>query len=158
MEDEVSRTKQRFARMLRWQTGLVAVWMWFAVFVEESESIVVLMALFGVAGVTLATGRYVLVCPKNRLNVAHQTYALLCTILGFSVLFVVGMPSMKIVMNVENNEAGHTTLLNKDVEKITNKALLGTLLSLLLVCVSVAATTCVVNYSEAVNPLKPKDD
>lgn len=145
--DEIENAKQRFARTLRWQMAFVAVWMWFAVFVERSDNLVTLMALFGTAGLTLATGRYVLMCPKDRLNLAHQVYALLCTILGFSVLLVVGMPSMKAVTKVEN-----------PTSDVTNQALLGTLLSLVLVCISVAATTCAVTYSEAVNPLKPKDE
>lgn len=146
--DEIERSKSRFGRALRWQMALVLVWMWFAVFVERSDSVVTLMAVFGTAGMTLATGRYVLACPKDRLNLAHQVYALLCTVLGFSVLYVVGMPSMRKITTVEANTSS----------RVTNRALLGTLMSLVLVCVSVAATTCAVTYSEAVNPLKSKDD
>lgn len=146
MSGEIEETKRKFERALKFQTGAVGVWAWFGMFVERPESLVTLVAILFVAWLTLQTGRYALKCSKDRLNAIHQIYAFLCTLLGFTVLFVVGMPSFKSA-RAQGLPHGH----------VSNYAIAGTALSGGVICFSVYATTCILKYGEAVNPLVKRD-
>lgn len=144
---EIEATQKKFERALTLQSCAVGLWAWFGMFVERPESLVMLVAMLFVAWLTLATGRYALKCPKDRLNIVHQMFAALCTLLAFTVLFVVGMPSFKSA-RAQGLPHGH----------VSNYAVAGTALSGGVICFSVYATTCILKYGEAVNPLMTKRD
>mmetsp|Transcript_21640 Transcript_21640/g.69688 ORF Transcript_21640/g.69688 Transcript_21640/m.69688 type:complete len:153 (-) Transcript_21640:1501-1959(-) len=138
----IAAARRKFERIFKWQVGLTAVWMVYAVVVEHSQNVLRLGLVMVLAAATLVVGSEVPKASKDRLSLLYQIYGLLCTVVCFAIFLVVGAPSIR-----------HVT--EQGLDHVSDRALAGTLLSTAYVCVSVRATTLAQAYGEAVAPLKP---
>mmetsp|Transcript_3475 Transcript_3475/g.4867 ORF Transcript_3475/g.4867 Transcript_3475/m.4867 type:complete len:149 (+) Transcript_3475:103-549(+) len=145
-EAEIENAKRSFEKVFLVQIILTSVWMIYSVVIDPPTNTLVHVAVMANGVAAIVCGYYVTRVTKDKLSILYQLFALLCTTLCFTLLYVVGVPAAK-----QPNEG-------KVPSWQSNRAILGTTVALVFVLVAVRATKLAQNYGEAVIPLKKKDE
>mmetsp|Transcript_1259 Transcript_1259/g.3778 ORF Transcript_1259/g.3778 Transcript_1259/m.3778 type:complete len:148 (-) Transcript_1259:78-521(-) len=147
MNSSVEEAKTSFIKWWKIQSGTALLCTGFLVVEKPVPMGLIYELLVGALGVlTGMCGYKMLDCKKNELVVFYQLYALLCTSLCISLLYVVMMPAFKAFAH----RAEHSMVADHYV--------MATFVSMMYGCISAKATTCANTYGEAAVPLKKKSE